>query len=157
MKIVGGAAVTWQVRSAPPVACLRGSALPEHWRLSPSLQPRLCDWTRTPDWWWSLWGQCHARWNPNKNKFLMSNHNKDLLPQFIYNFKPKNFGKVQIFFFPIRQNIFILTSSSIKSSGLAWCFSAFCCRDDTKVDGVQPKFTIRQWNISNVVSRNITK
>lgn len=30
------------------------------------------------------------------------------------------------------------TSSSMKSSGLAWCLSAFCCRDDTKVDGAQP-------------------
>lgn len=29
----------------------------------------------------------------------------------------------------------------MKSSGLAWCFSAFCCRDDTKADGVQPKKT----------------
>lgn len=37
-----------------------------------------------------------------------------------------------------------MTSSSIKSSGLAWCFSAFCCRDDTKVDGVQPEDTKTQ-------------
>lgn len=27
----------------------------------------------------------------------------------------------------------------MKSSGRAWCFSVFCCRDDTKVDGVQPE------------------
>lgn len=32
----------------------------------------------------------------------------------------------------------------MKSSGLAWCFSAFCCRDDTKVDGVQPEDTKTQ-------------
>lgn len=65
---VGVAAVTWQVRSAPPAACLRGSEPPERWWLSPSLRPRLCGWTRTPDWWWSLWERCRVRWNPDKHQ-----------------------------------------------------------------------------------------
>lgn len=65
---VGVAAVTWQVRSAPPAACLRGSEPPERWWLSPSLRPRLCGWTRTPDWWWSRWERCRVRWNPDKHQ-----------------------------------------------------------------------------------------
>lgn len=39
----------------------------------------------------------------------------------------------------------------MKSSGLAWCFSAFCCRDDTKVDGVHPEDTEAQQPQNNTL------